>query len=168
MPVVSARGTSAYSVTVGYFNPIEYVYDAGTDTWCSGSGNEGPRSIVIAGHGFDSYFTDTATINSITVSVNSYTNNAARWASWNAEVRVSGVTVGTIASNSLGGVTGGTITGVTAADLVDPTMEILLTGIRGYSTFTTQFGFDYCDIIVDYTPGDPPVDLTGHWGALRI
>jgi hypothetical protein len=169
MPVVSLRGTAATEDTPGYFGGGDYsnLFDIGTGTFVSGSGNSGPKYLWITGHGFSSYFSSSATINSVTVSANTYTTNAARWESWTASVRVNGVVVGTGATVNMGGVGTFTLTGITAADLLDPDMDLEMRANRGFSALTTSFGIDYADLIVDYTPGYTPT-LGGYWGGLTI
>lgn len=170
MPVVSARGTAATEDTPGYFAGGVYtdLFDSGTGTFVSGAGNAGPKYLWITGHDFASYFTASATINSVTVSANTYTTNVGRWASWTASVRVNGTVVGTGATVTMGGVGTFNLSGITAADLLDPDMDLEMRANRGVSALTTSFGIDYADLIIDYTPGQTPPGLDGWWGALPI
>ena len=171
MPVVSARGTTAtHFGPTPNFSPLGNAVDVGSGTFCNSSGNAGPKGVYITGHGLSSYFTSSATINSITVSSSLVTNGPFQWAGWTAEIEVGGVVVGTgqyHATSSTPAIYTFTITGVTAADLLDPTMKLKMAGIRSFALTVGTLGIDYADLIVDYTPLYTPT-LGGYWGGLTI
>ena len=150
-------------------SPLADAYDVGTGTYCTGSGNGGPRFLWTTGHGLSSYFTVDATINSITVTTSTLPNPVNfRWASHTVSVQVGGVDVGTPSTIAAGGVQSHSLTGITAADLLDPSMEIQIQFNRGPSAITGDFSIDYADLIIDYTPGSPIPSANGTWGTLTI
>jgi len=158
MATISLQGAGFTNSGAATWTNTANIYDNTTTTfgtWTNAT-NGGTNTAYVTTYGFSSYFDSAATINSVTLNTKQYVSNVTNMSAPKVQAYV-GVTAkgsqttltnSTTTTNSQNV----TLTGLTAADLVDPTFQIQLIALHGANTTSATLNVDYLQVTVDYTP----------------
>ena len=160
---VTTTGTTWASTTNAYDGT--YGTLSGTYATLTGAASGTTSTIKVSGYALASAIPDNAVLNVLTVTVRSYVVTANRWANPTVQAYVGSTPLGSaITGTALTTSTTPTpfsvvLTGVTIANIEDPTFSIQLNLIRSGGS-TDNASVDYLDVSVDYG--------FENWGSLTI
>ena len=158
MAIITLNGAGFTNTGATTWTNTANIYDGTTatfGTWTNAT-NGGTNTAYVTTYGFSSYFDSAATINSVTLIAKQYVSNVTNMSAPKVQAYVGATAKGsqTTLTNSTTTTNSQnvTLTGLTAADLIDSTFKIQVIALHGANTTSATLNIDYMQVSVDYTP----------------